>query len=324
MKIGVLWRKCRNVEFQKKIAPEAVVDDSYEEACQHAKGLEDAGYDVAVIEWTSEPMLTYERMKKEKVDLVFNVSSDEEICFLEAFHIPYTGSRIQTVVTDKAVRKIIASYYGVTTPAFAIARSVEELPEIRMDYPLFVKPLSGRGSAGIDDTNIIASYEALPPVVEKITAGIGQPALIESFIEGRELTVGIIGYKDPEVLPLLEIGYAFGRTNTFEHKMFDKELISCPMEIPKEVEERIIKMALRIYDVLDVADFGRIDMILSKDNIPYFLEVNTFAGLNMPDETSVKTAHYGYMGYMAKAKGYTRAQFMDRIVKSTIERYNLV
>lgn len=64
------------MEFQKKIAPEVVVDDSYEEACQQAKGLADVGYDVAVIEWTSEPMLTYELMKKEKVDLGLHGKSE--------------------------------------------------------------------------------------------------------------------------------------------------------------------------------------------------------------------------------------------------------
>jgi len=321
MKIGVFWRKFRNVEFQKKIATEEVQDDSYHEAYLHYTGLKAAGYDAVMIEWTYEPLPIYNQILVEKVDLVFNVSCDEEIIFLETFNIPYTGSHINIVGADKVFRKIIVSYYGVPTPKFVIAKSIADIPDITFRYPLFVKPLYGRGSAGIDDSNIIESPEQLPGVVKKITEGVGQPALIEEFIEGRELTVGVIGYTIPEVLPILEIGYSFSRTNTFEHKMLDQEIITCPMVLTKEVEERIKELALSVYKVLDIRDYGRIDMILDKDNVPYFLEVNTFAGLNMPEENVEKTAHYGYMGYMAKERGYSRAKFMEKIVESAIERY---
>src|SRR5699024_3315703 len=112
--------------------------------------------------------------------------------------------------------------------------------------------------------NIIYKYEQLPKVVEKITEKIGQPALIEEFIDGRELTVGIIGYKEPKILPLLEIGYNSAKTNTYEHKMFDNEIIHCPADFPKDIENKIKKTALEIYKVLNVKDFGRIDMILGK------------------------------------------------------------
>ena len=323
MRIGVFWRKFRNIEFQKKITAEEVQDDSYHEAYLHYTGLKDAGYDAVLIEWTYDPLVAYNQILLENVDLVFNVSSDEEIIFLEAFNIPYTGSHINIVGTDKVFRKIIVSYYGVPTPKFVIARNNVDIPDITFGYPIFVKPLDGRGSAGIDESSIVESPEGLQSVVKKITEGIGQPALIEEYIEGRELTVGIIGYRNPEVLPILEIGYSYGRTNTFEHKMMDKEIITCPMVLPGEVEARILELALRVYEVLDIRDFGRIDMILDKDNVPYFLEVNTFAGLNMPEENVEKTAHYGYMGYMAKERGYNRAEFLGRIIKLTIERYRL-
>lgn len=323
MRIGVFWRKFRNVEFQRKITAEELHDDSYHEPNLHCTGLKDAGYDAVLIEWTYEPLVTYNQILLENVDLVFNVSCEEEITFLETFQIPYTGSGIHVVSKDKVTRKIIVSHYGVPTPEFVIARSKAEIPDIPFKLPLFVKPLYGRGSAGIDDSNIIDSPEELPVVVKKITEGVGQPALIEEYIEGRELTVGIIGNKNPEVLPILEIGYSFGRTNTFEHKMMDHEIITCPMALPSSVEAKIRKLALKVYEVLDIRDFGRIDMILSKDNVPYFLEINTFAGLNMEEDNVEKTAHYGYMGYMAKERGYTRAEFMGRIVESTIERYRL-
>ncbi len=323
MKIAVFWRKYRNVEFQKKLTNEDIYDDAYEEAKSHCEGLKAGGYDAILMEWRGDPIEMARRIQDHEISLVFNASSDEELKFLEAFKIPYTGTNMQVVGMDKAYRKIIVSHYGVTTPKFILAESREEIPEIHMRYPLFVKPLDGRGSAGISEDNIIKKYDELPAVVGKITEKIHQPALIEEFIEGREVTVGIIGYHNPEVLPILEIGYTFGNTNTYEHKMMDQEKITCPMNVSKEVENRIIETALKVYSVLDIADYGRVDMILDADDIPYFLEVNTFPGLNMPEDSEKKTAHYGYMGYMAKERGYSKSEFLGKIVESTMERYSL-
>ncbi|HHV27571.1 ATP-grasp domain-containing protein [Anaerosalibacter bizertensis] len=324
MKIGVFWRKFRNVEFQKKLTPDKVYDDAYEEAYQHYMALKESGYDAVLLEWRVDPRETLKNIIKEKVDLIFNASSLKEISFLEAFGIPYVGSGIDLVATNKAVRKEIVAFNKLPTPKFVIARSPKEIPKTDLNYPLFVKPLRGRGSAGISEENIIYKYEQLPKVVEKITEKIGQPALIEEFIDGRELTVGIIGYKEPKILPLLEIGYNSAKTNTYEHKMFDNEIIHCPADFPKDIENKIKKTALEIYKVLNVKDFGRIDMILGKDNIPYFLEINTFAGLTMEARKGEKNVHHGYMGYMANELGYDRAEFISMITESAIDRYGLI
>lgn len=323
MKIAVFWRKNRNVEFQKKISLIEVYDDALEEAKLHKKGLQESGYDVILIEWNSKPIELYNLIIEEKIDLVFNASSYDEVIFLETFKIPYTGSNSRTIGLDKVARKIIVSHFGMDTPKFIVAKNKTEIPDFDLNYPLFIKPLNGRGSAGIDETNIIERFDQIPDVVAKITEKIGQPALIEEFIDGRELTVGIIGYADPIVLPILEIQYTFGRTNTFEHKMFDREILTCPMQIPAELEAEIKKIALIAYKALDIADYGRIDMILDKNNVPFFLEVNTFAGLTLPDSENKKTAHIGYMGYMAIENGYSRSTFLKAIVDSTIERYGL-
>lgn len=323
MKIAVFWRAFRNVEFQKMLTPENVKDDAYEEAYLHSEALKEAGYESVLIEWKDTPIETYKELEEKGIDLVFNASSARELVFLESFKIPYVGSSAYTAGMDKGYRKIIASYYGVPTPKFLLAKGVGDIPQINIDYPLFVKPLEGRGSAGIDETNIIESYEDLPAVVEKITKGIGQTALIEECIEGREFTVGIIGYKNPEVLPILEIKLNDAKTNTYEHKMFDNETIICPMELPKDVEENIKEVSLKAYRELGIRDFGRLDFILDENNIPYFLEVNIYAGLTMPSPEDEVEAHYGYMGYMAKEIGYSRSQFLDKIIKSAMERYKL-
>lgn len=325
MKIGVFWRKFRNVEYQKLLTPDNIYDDAYEEAYQHYKSIKELGYETVLIEWINDPKEVLKTIIKEEVDLIFNASSLKEIAFLEAFNIPYVGSGIDLVATDKGVRKIIVDYYGVPTPDFIVVENPKDIPDtIDIEYPLFVKPLRGRGSAGIDEENLIQKYNQLGKVVGKITDGIGQPALIEKYIEGRELTVGIIGYENPEVLPLLEIKYNSALTNTYEIKMFDKEIIICPAKFDEEVEENIKETALTAYKALNVKDFGRIDMILDKNNIPYFLEINTFAGLTTANKAGENHVHNGYMGYMATGKGYNRKEFIGRIVESAIGRYGLL
>lgn len=320
MKVGVFWRKFRNVELQRRLTPDNVYDDAHEEAYQHYEAIKKAGYDAVLIEWRLDPKETLRQIIKENIDMVFNASSLREVAFLEAFNIPYVGSGIDLVATNKAVRKKIVADENVPTPDFMIISDPEKIPEIKLDYPLFVKPLRGRGSAGISEENIIYQFKDLAPVVRKITDKIGQPALVEEFIKGKELTVGIIGYYKPRVLPLLEIEYNSAATNTFKHKMYDNEIIHCPARLSQEEEKYVKEVALRSYKALNAKDFGRIDMILREDGTPYFLEINTFAGLTM----SSGKAHNGYMGYMAEAEGLTASEFINAILISAEERYKSV
>ncbi len=326
MKVGVFWRKFRNVEQQMKLTPDKVYDDAYEEAYHHYSALKSAGYDVTLIEWRKDPRKTYENITKEKVDIIFNASSFKEITFLETFGIPYVGSGIDLVSLNKAQRKEIVAYNKLPTPKFIIADDPNNIPEINLNYPLFVKPIKGRGSAGISEENIIYKYDDLPKVVKKITEKIGQESLIEEYIEGREVTVGIIGYEDPIVLPIVEIKYNSAKTNTFEHKMYDREIINCPADFTEEIEKRIKTTALNIYKSLNAKDYSRIDMIVDKEGIPYFLEINTFAGLTMAsekDEEGKMKIHHGYMGYAAKAAGMSAPEFLSKILESAIGRYGM-
>lgn len=321
MKIGVLYRKNRNIEFQKKVSIVEIQDDAYDEARMHSLGLVEAGYNVELIEWNDDPIKMNHTIKSNNIDLVFNASSYQELIFLETFKIPYVGTSSKIVGTDKVQRKIICSHHGVVTPQFQISKSIDTIPEITLKYPLFVKPLNGRGSSGIDDTNIVYNYEQLLPVIKRITEDMNQDALIEEYIEGREFTVGVIGYDEIEVLPILEIELSNGKTNSFEHKMKDLEIITCPAKIDSNTMEVINKMVIDVYKILNIKDFGRVDLILDKNNVPYFLEINTFAGLNLPQEID-KSAHIGYMGYMALQAGYDRKNFLNEIVKSAIRRYS--
>jgi D-alanine-D-alanine ligase len=322
MIIAVMYRKNRNIEHQIKVGTVTVRDDAYDEAYMHAKGLMHAGYEVELVEWRHQPEEMTKIFESKKIDLVFNVSSYEEALFFETYKIPYVGTSAKMIALDKVQRKILCAYYGVKTANFQVAKSIRDIPIITLDYPVFVKPIHGRGSAGIDDSNIVYSYDELVPIVKRITEDMKQEAIIETYIQGKEVTVGVLGYDTIEVLPILEIKYSSGKTNSFEHKMNDHEIIECPTSLDVNTKKAITNMAKQVYRILEIKDFGRIDIMLDQNNTPYFLEVNTFAGLNLPDNQDNK-AHIGYMGQMAIANGYNRATFLDIIVKSAQKRYQL-
>jgi len=322
MRIAVLFRKNRNIEFQKKLGTVHVRDDAYDEAAMHAQGLERAGYAVELIEWIDDALTMTSVLSEKQFDIVFNVSSYQEAQYFEAHKIPYVGTSTQTIGLDKVQRKILCAYYGVNTAPFQVATSVLDIPVIHLEYPVFVKPIHGRGSAGIDDSNIVHTYEELLPIVQRITEDMHQEALIETYLQGREFTVGVIGYDNVEVLPIVEIKYSNGKTNSFEHKMNDNEIIECPAVLDETTQQAIKDMAKAVYQILDIKDFGRIDVMLDHNHVPYFLEVNTFAGLNVP-EGQGNRAHIGYMGHMALSAGYDRSAFLKRILESALHRYHL-
>lgn len=319
MKVGVFWRKFRNVELQKRLSQDNIYDDAYDEAFQHMTAIKEAGFDAALIEWKKDPKETLKELFRQKIDIIFNASSLKELALLEAFGIPFVGSGLDLVATSKAVRKKQVAFHKLPTPRFFVVRNSMEIPEHSLKYPLFVKPVRGRGSAGISEENVVEHPEGLPRVIDKITQKIGQSALVEEFIRGREITVGVVGNNNPRVLPILEIGYNSAITNTYEHKMLDNEIIHCPADFSKAEKDRIKDTAKRIYKVLNAKDFGRIDMIVAEDGTPYFLELNTFAGLTM----SSGKAHNGYMGYMAEANNMSAADFIGSIVEYALERYRL-
>lgn len=319
MKVGVFWRKFRNVEMQKRLSQNNIYDDAYDEAFQHMTAIKEAGFDATLIEWKKDTKETLKELLHQKVDIVFNASSLKELAFLKAFGIPFVGSDLDLVAASKAVRKKLVAFHKLPTPKFFVAKNSKEIPEHSLKYPLFVKPVSGRGSAGISEENVVQHPEDLSKVIDKITQKIGQAALVEEFIKGREITVGVIGNNNPKVLPILEIEYNSAITNTYEHKMLDNEIIHCPANFSEAEQNRIKDTVKGIYKVLNAKDFGRIDMIVAQDGTPYFLELNTFAGLTM----SSGKAHNGYMGYMAEAEKMSAGDFIGSIVKYALERYNL-
>ena len=227
------------------------------------------------------------------------------------------------VATDKSLAKRLWQQACLPTSPFCVARSEKDCEVFRsnppFEYPLFVKPVAGRGSAGINDTSIVHSYDQLVSGVVERLETIGQPVLIEKFLRGREITLGVLGNEDARALPLLEIVYCEGDdTLTFEKKELDNDSFLCPAPLTAEETHMMQQLALRAYHVLGFKDFGRIDTILTEEG-PFLLEGNTFAGLRCTPQEKP----HSYIGFMARAEGKDSKDLLDEIIQIAIRRLNL-
>lgn len=323
LRIGLLNKKRGNFAIQEKfIGTDNVVDETKAEVEHHERALTEAGYNIRQIHWGPNFI---NDLQASQVGLVFNVSSLVEAAILEELKIPYVGSDTFTIAiaTDKSLAKRLWQRVGLPTSPFHVARSEKDCEVFRGDppfeYPLFVKPVAGRGSAGINDASVVHSYDQLVSGVVERLETIGQPVLIEKFLQGREITLGVLGNEDARVLPPLEIVYREGDiTLTFEKKESDNDSFLCPAPLTAEETHMMQQLALRAYHVLGFKDFGRIDTILTEGG-PFLLEGNTFAGLIC---TPKETPH-SYVGFMARAEGKDGKDLLDEIIQSAIRRLNL-
>ena len=187
------------------------------------------------------------------------------------------------------------------------------------EYPLFVKPVAGRGSAGINDASVVHNYDQLVSGVVERLETISQPVLIEKLLRGREITLGVLGNESARILPPLEIVYRKGDiTLTFEKKELDNDSFLCPAPLTTEETQMMQQLALRAYRVLGFKDFGRIDTILTEEG-PVLLEANTFAGLMCIPKEKPRS----YIGFMARAEGKDGKDLLDEIIQSAIKRLGL-
>ena len=324
IRIGLLNKRRGNFSIQAKFrGAEHVVDTTDAEVAHHEEALTEAGYDVRQIRWGHHFVRD---LLEGQVDLVFNVSSLAEAAILDELEIPYVGSDTIAcaIATDKSLAKILWQRMGLPTSPFLVARSEQDCEsfgrEPPFDYPLFIKPVAGRGSAGIDESSVVRDYDQLVHGVRERLAKIGQPVLVERFLEGREITLGVVGNdQEARVLPPLEIVYREGDvTLTFEKKEVDDDSFLCPAPLTEEETGAMQLLALQAYRALGLRDYARVDTIWTERG-PMLLEANSFAGLTC---TPADKPH-SYIGFMARAEGMGGKELLDEIVQAAVKRFGL-
>ncbi|HEY8595971.1 MAG TPA: hypothetical protein VIL84_12080 [Devosiaceae bacterium] len=236
------------------------------------------------------PALVHALADGKRWDLVFNIAEGvsgvareaQVPALLEAWGIPHTFSSADVMVTsmDKAVAKLIVRHHGVNTPDFAVVRTPGDIDLVDFDYPLFVKPLAEGTSKGVAEISRVTDAENLEARCREVLASYRQPALVETYLPGREFTVGLLGTGDgARVIGVVEITFRPGgdpSAYSWRNKMdaFDRFSL-----VDDEAARPIAETALAAWRALGCRDCGRIDIRLDRLGAPSFIEVNPLAGL---------------------------------------------
>ncbi|MGD0189299.1 MAG: D-alanine--D-alanine ligase [Rhizomicrobium sp.] len=256
----------------------------------------------------------------ERFDCVFNiceglkgVAREAQVpALLDAFDIPYVFSDPLTLslCLDKAMTKRVVRDAGIPTPDFAVVESANEAGKVKLTFPVFAKPVAEGSGKGVASTSYIADMATLEDVVSDLIYRFRQPVLVESFLPGREFTVGIIGTGDEaEVLGVLDVALtesADAHGYGFENKeRCDEKIVYTPAE---DTEARAAaRIALAAWRVLRCRDGGRVDIRNDAQGRPSFMEVNPLAGLN-PEHSDLV--------FIANFKGISYRDLIGRIMSS--------
>jgi len=205
---------------------------------------------------------------------------------LELLRVPYTGNSALSLALalHKNKAKEILKARGVPTPDFCIVGHVEELTSVDLPFPLIVKPSREDASMGIDFDCVVNTRQQLGRAVAKVLRTFKQPALVERFIEGREVYVPLLGNSPRRALPLSEIrfGNAFaGKPNIVSYRAkWDTESAECiesPSEtavLTRELERRCVNVAEAAFEALECRDYGRVDLRVDAQGQPWVIDIN--------------------------------------------------
>jgi D-alanine-D-alanine ligase len=222
-------------------------------------------------------------LAKQETDLFFNIVA----AFLDLLGRPYTGAGPQGLylAQDKSLAKKLFQFYNIRTPYFATCYQGKLDHSQEISFPLIVKPESEDGSLGIDQGSVVGSVKELMERIHYVQEEFNSPALIEEYIEGREIYAGILGNQNPEVLPLVELDLSrlpegmpkvAGTEVKWEKDSEAYKLTkSAPVEnLNEETQELLSSTALTTYRILKLRDYGRIDMRLTDKGKVYVIEAN--------------------------------------------------
>jgi D-alanine-D-alanine ligase len=200
---------------------------------------------------------------------------------LEQLGIPYTGSGVMasSVAMDKIFTKKIWLYHQLTTPKYAVLSADSDLATVTQELglPLIVKPPHEGSTIGITK---VSAAEALPAAYQ-LAAQFDEEVLAEEFIQGRELTVAVLGRgAGARALPLIEIVAPDGNYD-YQNKYFtDDTKYLCPAPLDESLSLEIQRMCEEAYRAVNCEGWARIDVLLrARDNKPFLIEINTSPGM---------------------------------------------
>ena len=347
MHVALLANLIKNAPTWEGISPDHW-DDLDSEATINAltAALEAGGHQVTFVE--AGPHL-YDDLRKLQPDFCFNIaeghfgdSREAQVpAMLELLRIPYTGSGVLTLALslDKPMTKRVLTYHGLPTPAFQVFERANEPLDPEMAFPLFVKPSREGTGMGISAESIVHDEEQLRTQLRRLFDRYDQPVLAETFIQGREITVGVVGnltgpvawrMPEDEEAPRVSRGLHFFPPLEVDLSRYPKEEAGvytsnikttlahefhyfCPAPLTEEQVEELNFLTAATFRVTGCRDVARVDFRLdaSDNDKPYILEINALPGLN---------PGYSDLALEAQADGWTYQELVNRILDEAVDR----
>ncbi len=350
MHVALLANLKKNAPTWPGISPDHWNDLDSEETIQSIlDALEAVGHHATFLEGD---VTLYDNLRKVRPDICFNIceghfgdSREAQVpAILEMLRIPYTGSRVLTLALalDKPMTKRVLAYHKLPTPAFQTFERVDEPLDPDMEFPLFIKPSREGTGMGVSAESILRDEDQLRAQLRRIFERYDQPALVERFIEGREVTVGLVGNLTPPVawripedeeaprisrglqfFPPLEVDMAAYPeeeagvyTSRIKVDLVHEFHYLCPAPLSAELVEELNWLAAATFRVTGCFDVARVDFRLDANdgNKPYILEVNPLPGLN---------PGYSDLCIEAAAEGWSYEELISCILDEAVERYQL-
>jgi D-alanine-D-alanine ligase len=329
MKIGLAYDLKEAALFTPGCPDDALEEyDSPETVEAIAAALEASGHSVVKLGGGREFIAN---ILQNNIDFVFNISEgmgnhrsrEAQIpAILEMLDIPYSGSDPQclAICLDKPLTKRLVAAAGIRTPRWQLVTNHNQLKEIPMDgfpLPAFVKPAYEGSSKGIRLGSRAETVAQITEVAAELIEQYKQPVMIEEFIAGDEVTVGMLGNSPAKVLGTMRV-IAKKRSTSFVYSLEVKreweQLVDyeCPAILETNIMDEITGSSLESFKVLGCRDFARLDFKLSPEGVPYFLEINPLAGLNP------KSSDLVIMSYKL---GWTYQALISAILNAALQRY---
>jgi len=299
---------------------------------QIAEVLNRAGHETfsVIVDGTQECL---KRLAQVEADLVFNLVEafgDDDTkephvtAYYELLGPRYTGSgpRGLALAMDKALAKKVLAFHGVQTPMFAMVFRGRLEWAHDIDFPVIVKPAREDGSIGIGFSALAHSIKELMERIDELHDDFNQPVLIEQYIEGREIYVGVVGNAKPEAFPLVELDLSHLPKGTpriagvevkWEEgtQAYRGSKLRIPDDVPGKVVEAIQDTALTSFQALQLRDSARFDFRVTQNSKIYLIEANPNPYLHSGGEF-IKGA---------RASGRTHPQTILEIVDLAQARY---
>jgi D-alanine-D-alanine ligase len=266
-------------------------------------------------------------------DLIFNLTESYAgddtkdmhlAAYLELLDMPYTGASPHALylAQDKSLAKKVFQFHEIRTPFFAVSYKGRLDHAHDIEFPLIVKPLSEDGSIGIEAASVVSSVKELMERIDYIHAQFDSPALIEEYIEGREIYAAILGSDKPEPLPLVELDLSKlpegtpriastevkWEKDTEAYKRTRSQVVE---DLDEKTTAKLQETAVAAYQALKLRDYGRIDMRLTAKGQVYVIEANPNPWLSSGAEFAMA----------ARKSGRTYTDLMRDIVDLAMARY---